>query len=347
VILVQATITDLTGSCNLDLRGECSYDLPRLAAMLDPELEVRIAGKGTRFFALEGPLCPGHPGGGLHVRLPGGRPADLSLELRGLRGDASLGLQSLHAPGVDIGPAEIRFCLQQGWLQMYPVETTFNGGRVRLQPNLRLDPGPMDLVLLPGAVVERAAITPEMCAGLLGHALPALSHVAQVEGTMSLILEGGRIPLHDPSRAEIKGKIVLHGARFGPGPLSRELAGTFKTPPPACTVREGVVPFHLQGGRVYHRDLELVFPDFTMRTSGSVGLDGSLALLIEMPIPVNLLGQANASPALAKQTIRLPIIGTVDQPHIDEQALHAVSAQILRTIAAEALERKLKGLFRQ
>jgi hypothetical protein len=346
-IVVQATITDLAGRCDLDLRGECDYDLPRLAAMLDPELDVRIAGKGTRLFALQGPLCPGHPGGGLQVRLPGGRPADLPLELRALRGDASLGLQSLHAPGVSIGPAEIGFCLQQGWLQMYPLETNFNGGRLRLQPHLRLDPGPTDIVLLPGAVVERAKITPEMCAGLLGHALPALGHVAQVEGTMSLILEGARIPLHDPSQAEVRGKIVLHGARFGPGPLSRELAGTFKTPPPACMVREREVPFHLQRGRVYHRDLELIFPEFTMRTSGSVGLDGSLALQIEMPIPVNLLGQTNVNSALAKQTIRLPIIGTVDQPHIDEHALHALSAQILRTIAAEALERKLKGLFRQ
>ena len=39
------------------------------------------------------------------------------------------------------------------------------------------------------------------------------------------------------------------------------------------------------GGRIYHEGLELRFSDLTIRTSGSVGVDQSLALLAEMPVP--------------------------------------------------------------
>ncbi len=350
-ITVQAEVANLSGSCDLHLRGECEYDLPRFAGLLDPALEVRIAGKDTRAFTLAGPLRPVGTGNGLLLRVGGGRTLDVPLDVPALHGQASFGLLSLKAPGCDIGPAELRLCLQQGWLQCYPLETTFNGGRLRVQPHLRLDPGPPEVLLLGGPVIEQARITPELCAGLLGQALPALGHVGQVEGTMSVILEAGRIPLADPSRAEIKGSIRLHRARFGPGPLSRELAAVLKTAPPACAVRDATVPFHLVHGRVYHRDLELTFPDFTIRTSGSVGLDGSLAMLVEMPLPVKLLGSAKVSRALAAQTIRLPIAGTVHAPHIDRQALQAISGQLLREIAADALEReverKLRGLFRQ
>lgn len=349
-IVLHAHVANLSGSCDVDLRGECDYDLPRLATLFDTDLDVRIAGKGTRSFTLAGPLRPADASG-LLLHMAGGHAVNVPRQVGALRGDMSVGLQSLHLQGCDIGPAELHFCLQQGWLQLYPLETAFNGGRLRLQPHLRLDPGPPEVMLLGGTAIEKARITPELCDGLLGLALPALGHVAQVEGTMSLVLEGARIPLSDVSRAQVKGKIVLHGARFGPGPLSRELAGAFKTSPPSCAVREAEIPFHLINGRVYHRDLELTFPDFTIRSSGSVGLDGSLALLIEMPVPVKLLGTAKVSPALAKQTIRLPIVGTVHEPRIDQHALQAIAGQIMRQIAADALqrevERKLKGLLQQ
>jgi hypothetical protein len=101
------------------------------------------------------------------------------------------------------------------------------------------------------------------------------------------------------------------------------------------------VPFRVAEGRVYHRDLELVFPELTIRTSGSVGFDGSLALVAEMPVPPKWLGSGKVSTALAKQTIRLPIGGTLEHPKLDEQVLRTVSAQFLRDTASELIQQEL------
>jgi hypothetical protein len=348
----QGAVSSLATRCSVDLTGDLHYDLALFEPLLAPALgnDLRIEGKDTRAFALSGPLFPEVRGAGMSFHLRPSAAAHIPLQLRDLHGEAAVAWQTVNALGCDVGPAELKFRLHQGWLQLHPLVATLNGGQLRLQPNLRLDPGPAELVLLAGPVLERARITPEMCAGALGHAVPALGHVAEVSGTASLTLDGARVPLADPNHADIRGKLVLHGARVGAGPLTRELSSVLKTKAPTCVIREAEIPVQLVNGRIYHRDLELGFAEFNVRTSGSVGLDGSLMLLAELPIPTKLLGVAQLPPQLARQTIRVPITGTVDQPRVDQRALQAVSSQLIRDLASDALkhelEHKLKGLLK-
>jgi hypothetical protein len=345
------TLDNLSDTWNIDLTGELRYDLEALEPLLASHLggDLRLAGKDTRSFRLSGPLLAA-PASGPNLSLRSAPPSDVPLQVRELHGDAAVAWQSLQTLGCDVGPAELRLCLQRGWLQLYPVHTTLNGGQLYLQPNLRLDPGPAELVLLPGPVVEKAKITPQMCAGALGYALPPLGHAAAADGTVSVTLEGGRIPLGDLARAEIKGKLVLHDARFSTGPLGRELSGLIKMPVTEAVVRPSEVPFHLVNGRIYHRNLEVNFGQFVVRSSGSVGLDGSLMLLVEMPVPAALTGSNKLGSTLANQTIRLPISGTIEQPRVDQKALQTITAHILRDVASEALkqelENRLKGALR-
>lgn len=334
----------------LDIAGLLSYDLEKLEPQLRPLLGagVKIAGRAARPFKVRGPLAPmpGSPGVKVAVT-PAGQGG---IHLTHLRGEAGISWESLRAYGCVVGPAEVRACMQQGWLQTFPIEATLNGGKLRLQPNLRLEPDPKELVLTAGPLIERARITPEMCASALGYALPALAHAAEADGQVSVLLDGGRLPLANPATGELKGTFVLHSARITPGPLVRELGTLMRTPTAAALTKEARVPFQLIGGRVYHRDLELAFPEFTVRTSGSVGLDGSLALLAEMPVPPRWAAASKLAPALAKQTIRLPIGGTVEQPRIDQTALRRLTAEFARDVAGETLrnelEKKLQGILR-
>jgi hypothetical protein len=344
------TLDNLSDTWAIDLTGELHYDLESLEPLLAPRLggDLRLSGKDSRPFRLTGPLLPAASvGPSLTFRA---RPAhDVPLQLRDLHGDAAVAWQSLHALGCDVGPVELRVCLQKGWLQLYPVDTTLNGGRLHLQPNLRIDPAPAEVILLSGPVLEKARITPAMCAGALAYALPALAHALDADGLLSVTLDGGRIPLGDLAHAELKGTMVLQDARFGPGPLTRELTSVFKAPPAASLVRSSEVPFHLVNGRIYHRNLEVHFGDFSVRTSGSVGLDGSLMLLAEMPVPGHLAATTKLGAALSGQIFRLPISGTIEQPRVDQKALQTITAHILRDAAAEALkqelENRLKGLL--
>jgi hypothetical protein len=346
----QGAIDHVGDTRDLDLAGELRYDLaklqPHLAALMG---DVRISGHDTRPFRLTGPLCPPAQGRGLRLDLDVAAPTP-DMQARGLRGDAVLAWDSLHAMGWDVGPANLRLILQKGWLQLYPLETTVNGGKLQLQPNLRLEPGPVELVIPAGPVVTRARISAEMCAGALGYTLPVLANAAEVDGQFSLTLDGARVPLADPARAEVKGTVILHDVRVGPGPLMKELSVLLVDSATARLAPQRPVPFQIVNGRVYHQDLELAFPDLNVRISGSVGLDKSLALLAEMPVPPRLLGTNRLPPALANETIRLPISGTIEQPRLDQKALQSVLSHLARELAADALkhglENKLKGLLK-
>ena len=99
-------------------------------------------------------------------------------------------------------------------------------------------------------------------------------------------------------------------------------------------------------GRVYHQGLELVFPELTIRTQGSVGLDQSLQIVAEMPIPPKwLAANATLGNALRNQTITLPIGGSLSRPQIDRRAFDQYSQQFLRKATEGVLQNELNKQF--
>jgi hypothetical protein len=93
---------------------------------------------------------------------------------------------------------------------------------------------------------------------------------------------------------------------------------------------------------VHHRDLELVFPDYTLKSSGAVGLDGSLALVIEMPIPPQLATALKLTPAQSKQMLRIPVGGTLEYPRPDPRALESLTAIVGRSFLENQLNKLLQ-----
>lgn len=341
----KGSLAKLSGSQDLKLSGDLSYDLEKFEPFLRPYLgaSVKITGRDTRPFQLEGSLASAQP---LAVDQAKNSPGMLT----SFKGKAALGWQAMQAFGCQVGPGQVRAELKDGWLHVQPIRATMNQGRLILQSGIRLEPGPAELYLPKGLVLERAHITPAMGASALGYVAPVLVGVTETDGELSVALEGARVPLGNPLLADVSGVLTLHQARIGASPLVRELAVLLQGPATLLAARECAIPFRLVEGRVHHRDLVLVFPDLTIRTQGWVGLDGTMSLVAEMPVPPRWLGQSRLNSALAKQTIRLPIGGTMSRPKLDEQALRAVSAQIIRETAGDLIKQelddRLKGIFK-
>jgi len=77
----------------------------------------------------------------------------------------------------------------------------------------------------------------------------------------------------------------------------------------------------MEDGRVHHSEFTFQLERLTIRTSGSVGVDGTLSMVAEMPMPAHLLGDRPLAAALARQTLKIPIKGTLAKPEVDGQAL--------------------------
>ena len=313
----------------LEVDGQLHYDMEKLSGLLRSYAgpEVHVAGSGSSPVSFRGPLA-----------------------LAKARAGAAVGWDWADVYGFRIGPGQLEATLADGTLQVRPVDLGVSEGRVRVASHVRLAPGPMELYVEQGPLVEDVRINPTMCAHALQYIAPVLAGVATAEGRFSIELDGCRIPLADPAAGEVAGRMIIHSAQIGPGPLVRELAVLLGRPSPAEFARQSVIPFRMVQGRVYHRDLELVFPELTIRTHGWVGLDKTLGLMAEMPIPPKWLSAHQVlDSALRNQKIQVPITGTLQRPSLDRDVLAQVSQQFLedaaRNLLRDGLNEGLQRLF--
>ena len=305
----------------VDLDGQYEYDLVRLSEMGRAHLGLPlfVAGHGTSPFSYRGPVSPAEAEVGL-----------------------GLTWTSAEIAGFLIGPGEIDARLAGGTARTNPIVLDVSEGRMALTPEIAFSQDGSVLSIEPGQVAERIRISPRMCAGALQYIAPPLAGVAAAEGTFSIEIEQCRIPLEAPEKGDLSGRMRIHAVSIGPGPLIRELATALRFGGTAQLSRESVVPFRMVEGRVYHRDLELVFPEVTMKTYGSVGLDQSLALVVEMPIPDKWrTGNQMLDGVVQNKTIRLPIGGSLQRPAVDRRELERQAGQFLQDAVQNVIQNQL------
>lgn len=304
----------------VEANGKIQYDVEKVSALMRSYLGdgIYAAGRGASPVAYRGPTTWSEG-----------------------QGTAAFGWQWANLYGFEVGPGEIQAALAHGALQIRPLDLIVSEGRVRLATELRLADDPMTLVVAPGRLADQIRINPRMCGHALQYIAPVMAGVTTAEGRFSVEFDTCRIPLSEPSHGELRGRMIIHAVQIGPGPLVQELAVVLGRASPAQLNRESVIPFRLVDGRVYHENLELVFPDVTIRTYGSVGLDKTLALMAEMPVPPKWIGNNPLGTALKNQTLRLPINGTLSKPAIDRAVLNQLTQQFMQNAAGSVVQEQL------
>ena len=168
------------------------------------------------------------------------------------------------------------------------------------------------------------------------------------------------MPLSDPKRADIGGKLIVKDLEVTPGPLFRPFALIGKQveaiikgrvvpndlgrDPALLKIDDQKVDFHLVDGRVYHQGLSMKTGDVTIRTRGWVGLDETVNIVAEIPVKPEWAAQRNSPLAgLGEDVIRIPIQGNLKDPKFDNR----VMAKLIETLPRAAIESAInKGLDR-
>jgi hypothetical protein len=366
----------VTTTQDVNLSGTLRYDWGKLAPRVRELVGGNFAatGTGTRAFGLAGRLDPGalqpptpapaaqpKKGGPITLKAPatGGAPAPKPAAPAGptifaaLDGDAALGWDSIKAYGFDVGAGELKGKLTRGVLSFNPVSAAFGGGRVTATPTLHLATAPGELRLAKGVIVDRAKLTPQATAGALGYALPAIANAGQAEGEISATIDDSHIPLGDFTRTNLRGTLVIHKATVGASPVVAEVAKLLGAKNTTMTLaNEAAVPVQVADGRVHHQNFAVNLGGTTIRTSGSVGFDDTLDLVVEVPIPANLPA-LKSNPLLMKavagKTVRVPVRGTLSRPALDPKAFEASVAALAREgakdLGKEVIEAELRKLF--
>src|SRR6516165_6411041 len=181
------------------------------------------------------------------------------------------------------------------------------------------------LTLDPVVIFDHRKLSPKLAGNLLHLFDPTMSDIPEINEEFSLSLDKLRIPIGVPrdqavKRMEVEGKLVLHDVSTGvKSPMGQALVKLVadmngkKTFEVARLAKNTEVRFQVRDGRLYHEGLSVGFPDIDpqlqVASRGSVGLDKTLDLFVELP---------RLDEALRKEKgpARCRITGTIANPKI-------------------------------
>lgn len=204
--------------------------------------------------------------------------------------------------------------------------------------------------LQPTTLLDHVQLTPELIKLGLGYAIPLLAESAWFDGRISLSTEAIDIPLDDPRASTGAAVMTLHQVRSGPTkPVivnALDLIAKMRNREPhheLVFVDGSKVAIRAADSRIHHEGLKFGLPKvdarLQMSTSGSVGLkDKALDLTLEFPVPVEQLARRDSVKELGVPMVKLPIVGTLDEPKVEWSALREDSADLIGMIRDKVKE---------
>ena len=348
---LQGSLAKISTQQKVDLKGELGYDWEIVSQRLGDSVReaVQLTGKQKRPLTIKGTLASlSAPTGATGIQ----SPPDLT-------GNVGAGWDSAVIEGLAVGKTEIAVHIEQGVVQFAPIDTTVADGRMHLTPQIRLDQSPNVVILPQEKVLDQIQISPQLCNRWLKFVAPLLADSVDIDGKLSLNMQGGRLPLSAPMTGDLAGAVDVHHVKVKPGAGANQILGVIDQVKsiiqrkPIGNGRDQVlmqmpehaIPFKLAGGRVYHQDVIFLISNGSIQSSGSVGMDESIDLVLQIPIKDEWLGDQKLLAALKGQSLKIPVRGTLTRPQIDSRVLGGLAAQIGGTALEGALENKLDNLL--
>jgi hypothetical protein len=371
-VSASGEIRNVTSAGDANLSGTASYDLAAITPLLRPYLGsgIQLTGREQARFDLAGQL---NSTAGVAVQPVGFSPSAIrvpSSEIhwsRRIRAQLELPWSGANVYGLPIGGGRVAAVLGDGAIRIEPLSLAVGEGRFTASPQVRLDPPPAEVTLPAGPIVTNVRISPEVSEAMLKYVAPVLAGTTQSEGLFSLALDGARVPLGEPQRADSAGKLTVHSVRVVPGPiamqwigLAQQIEAVAKRRDPGraanrsqvtlLSVRDQQVNFRVMDGRVHHQYMEFQVGEVTMRSRGSVGFDETISLTLEVPVQDAWVAKEPLLAGFKGQSLQVPISGTLTRPQMDQRAIASVTQQLLQGAAQQAiggeLNKALDKLFK-
>jgi len=210
---------------------------------------------------------------------------------------------------------------------------TFTVGNVNLRFSVEDSKDGRMLALAPVTLFDKQKLTPDVGDELLKLVDPTLSDITGVQGEFSLSLERFRVPLgvsesEFAKRVDLAGRLRLHQISASVKEPTLEatvkvLADMYGKKPSEVVriVEDAEIRFQVREGRMHHEGLRIGFPDIApdlvVSSRGSVGLDHSLDIVLEIPRIV-VPGKKDPADPKATAPVRLRVTGTIKKPVVTE-----------------------------
>jgi hypothetical protein len=328
--------------------GDCVYDAAQVTRRLKPFVGEYFVASGTR----TEPVDLVWTSNSLATDDPNAWADQLQAKTK-------IGWESARVLGIDIGKADVDLEVRDGQF-VSKTDIPVSQGTLRWDLDGNLAGDPIRIHQAPQKVLDNVAITPLMCQGWLKYVAPIMAEVTQVEGRLSLDIANAEIVPTNLSQQKISGKLLVHSATVGPGPLADQLlvivnqvralkngdlAGATNPQKTWLNMPDQNIDFSVDAGRVFHKDLRIDAGEVTITTSGSVNVTGDMEMTASIPIKDEWIAKTPLLASLKGQSLTVPISGNISRPQLDMRAFTGVATQVATGAAQGYLQQQVdKGL---
>jgi len=330
------SVEDIRNDRLLHLAGVTECDVGRVAELLTVfgQSGIRMRGRAPRPFQAR-------------VSLAGRGVREL---LAGAEAEAGVFIEQAELFGIALSKLEPRLVVGHS-VATLKAEADVNGGRLSMAPFVDARDETAVLAMPEGSQVLRdVRLTDEMASELLGLLHPLFKGCTVLGGRIGLLLEECRVPIEDDFRRgmNIGGAINLREVRVKPGYMLTRVFEIISLQGAAAVVPDQDVKFVCRAGRVKATPLKIVSGPYQITVSGTVGVDGSLDYVAEVPVTEGMVN-ADVYRYVADARLKVIIRGTVTEPEISRRSLDESLGELLRQAAQKALldEKARKALIDQ
>jgi hypothetical protein len=260
------------------------------------------------------------------------------------KGSGKIAWQSAVLWGLEVGPAETTVEIDQQILRTGPIRCSLNGGELNMMP--QYDIATNRLALGTGSRVQNVQLTPELCRHWLGYVAPMMADSVQVNGTVSARLERFLWNFHHPENSDAQAQLTIHQAQASPGSslvsllevvdlLRKKNEGSTSLAERSLILPEQTIPVQVKQGYVTHEGLTMDLSGYRLRTSGAVGLNEQLQIVMDVPLE-------KTSAVGAGRSVKVPLRGSISKPQLDAgNLLQNLGTQKLQEQIGEKVDQSL------
>jgi hypothetical protein len=327
----RGALSDWSGARRLKMQGSLTPDLALVGGLIKDGvgMDLGLGGKQPWPFDVTTALGKG----------------DWRDALRATSAEAVLSVERFSCLGLAGTGLTAKVHTEEGALAL-DIAGTANDGQVALHPVLRAAADPALLTLAAGEnrALVGAQITNEMANALLARVIPVFRRPVSVQGRVTAKLSDLRVPLGKGlvQRAAMTMEVGFEGVSLKPAGFLSELLGLVGLQDKAVAVPDQTLGVSLQDGRFRQEQMTLDVAGHALRLSGSVGLDKTLDLLVELPFTRQLVPSDDLYKLLQGQTLKVRVGGTVDAPQFDRNAIRENIRSLTQQVPVELLKRLLK-----
>ena len=328
--LVSGVVSVRENELQLEVIADTTYDLDILSRrLLTADSALRFSGQGRDQFQITG--SPSALSG-----VSQGATNSNSVSASQFKGAGTVKWASAEIWGLQIGEASVQASLENSLLRTAPIQCLVNGGQLNMMP--QYDIASSRLQLGTGSRIQNLKITPELCRTWLGYVAPMLADSADVKGEVSARVERFLWDFDTPGNSDVLAQLTIHQAEAAPGSslssllevvdlLRRTGDSSQSLTARSLVLPEQTIPVQVRQGFVAHEGLIMELSDYRMKTSGAVGLNKELQMVIEVPLE-------KSTAAGSGRSLKVPLRGTMTQPQPDTGAL-------LQNLGTQKIQEKL------